>query len=138
MKKQSYHIHNSFRFLRETPDFLKYGKVNWSCDSPYLYFSISPQGYFLPCVDLKGTNSMLDDDFVDVFYSKKFQDSIRDAVEKCPGCFYACYPEISYFCRDLITFVERIKQGYRIFNTTRITVSYQDSLSLIEQIRKEE
>jgi len=138
MKRKGYHIHNSFRFLRESPNFLKYGKVDWPCDSPHLYFSVSPQGYFLPCVDLKGTKSMLDDDFVDVFYSKRFQDDVKGTVKKCSGCFYACYPEISYFCRDFKTTLERIRQGYKISKTTRRPVSYEDCLGMIDKIRREE
>lgn len=137
MKKAGYHIHNSFRFLRESSTFLKYGKVHWSCDSPYLYFSISPGGYFLPCVDLKGTKSMLDDDFIEVFYSKSFQENIRDTVKKCPGCFYACYPEVTYFCRDFKTTLERFWQGYKISRIVRKPVCYEDSLKLIEEIKKE-
>lgn len=137
MKKSGFHIHNSFKFLRESPNFLKYGRVNWSCDSPYLYFSISPQGYFLPCVDLKGTKSMLDDDFIDIFYSESFQADIRNMIKKCPGCFYACYPEVSYFCRDFKTTLERFWQGYQILRTTRRPINYEESLELIEKIKKE-
>lgn len=135
MKKNNYHIHNSFRFLKESPNFLKYGKVNWPCDSPYLYFSISPGGHFLPCVDMPGTKSMLDDDFLGTFYSKSFQNAIRESVEKCPGCFYACYPEISYFCRDFRTMVERFWQWLRIASFIRQPVSYQELHRLIEKIK---
>lgn len=138
MKKAGFHIHNSFRFLSESPNFLQYGKVNWTCDSPYLYFSISPGGYFLPCVDLKGTKSMLDDDFIEVFYSKSFQEDIRKTVKDCPGCFYACYPEITYFCRDFKTTVERFWQAYQISRTLRRPISYDGCIRLIEKIRYED
>jgi len=135
MKRQGYNVHNSTRFLKLSPVFLKYGRVNWACDSPFLYFSISPQGYFLPCVDLKGQKSMLDDDFLEVFSSAEFRQSVRQAVTTCPGCFYACYPEVSFFCRNPLTTLERIIQGYRISRTVRIPVSYEDSLELVEKIK---
>ena len=122
--------------LKESPNFLKYGRVNWSCDSPYLYFSISPEGFFLPCVDLKGIKSMLDDDFVEVFHSRSFRDDIKNMVKRCPGCFYACYPEITYFCRDFKTTLERLWQGYKISHTIRKPISYEDSLKLIEKIQE--
>lgn len=137
MKKQGYLVHNSFRFLKESPTFLKYGQVKWPCDSPHLYFSISPGGYFLPCVDLQADKSMLDDDFVEVFRSKEFKRKIRNMVKGCAGCFYACYPEITYFCRDVRTFFERVYQGWGISRKTRAPVSYEDSLGLIEKIKRE-
>lgn len=137
MKKKGFHVHNSLRFLKESPKFLKYGRVKWRCDSPDLYFSVSPQGYFLPCVDLKGEKSMLDDDFIEVFYSRPFQDSVKEAVKNCPGCFYACYPEVSYFCRDPKTTLERLWQWAGISRSVRQPVSYQDSLRLVEEIRRE-
>lgn len=137
MKKNGYQIINSYKFLRNSPKFLKYGKVQWSCDSPDLYFSISPQGIFLPCVDLKGEKSMLDDDFLDVFNSQSFRDQIRRKVKSCAGCFYACYPEVSYFCRDIKTFCERILEGTKISLRQRKPVSYEESLRLIQDFRKE-
>lgn len=136
MKKTGFHVHNSFRFLKESPGFLKYGQAHWRCDSPGLYFAVSPAGYFLPCVDLKGQKSMLDEDFMEVFYSQAFQESIKEAVSSCPGCFYACYPEISYFCRDPKTTLERLWQGLKISRTVRNPVSYDNSLRLIERIRE--
>ena len=136
MKKQGYNVHNSTRFLKLSPVFLKYGRVNWACDSPFLYFSISPQGYFLPCVDLKGQKSMLDDDFLEVFGSAEFRKNVRQAVTSCPGCFYACYPEVSFFCRNPLTTVERIIQGYRISRVVRKPVSYEESLELVKKIKR--
>lgn len=137
MKKQGYFVQNSFRFLKESRAFLKYGRVKWPCDSPYLYFSISPGGYFLPCVDLQADKSMLDDDFIEVFRSKEFKRKVRSMVEKCAGCFYACYPEITYFCRDFKTFFERTCQGWVMSRRTRVPVDYEDSLKLAERINQE-
>lgn len=135
MKKKGYHVHNSFRFLKESQDFLKYGRTTWRCDSPDLYFSISPQGYFLPCVDLKGDKSMLSDDFIEAFGLSSFKEKIRHAVTNCPGCFYACYPEVSYFCRDPKTTLERLWQGARIARTIRRPVGYEESLQLAREIK---
>ncbi|MFQ5956221.1 MAG: radical SAM protein [Candidatus Brocadiales bacterium] len=135
MRKQGYHVFHSYQFLEESPNFLKYGRTNWSCDSPYLYFSISPSGIFLPCVDLPGSKSMLDSDFVDSYYSEGFQKNIRDAVKNCEGCYRACYPEVSYFCRDMGTFIERIFQGFKVSQTSCKPIRYEEALRLIEDIR---
>lgn len=136
MKRQGYLVHNSFRFLKSSPEFLKGKRIDWPCDSPDLYFSISPSGNFLPCVDQKGDKSMLDSDFIETFRSGAFRKSIRDAVKKCPGCFYACYPEISYFCRNPLTTLERAWQGAKIASYCRKPLSYAESLELAKKIRE--
>lgn len=135
MKKQGYNVHNSTKFLKACPDFLKYNKINWKCDSPNLFFSISPQGNFLPCVDIPGEVSMLDDNFINIFKSKTFLKSIRDKVNKCPGCMYACYPEVSYLCKNPLVLFERTFQGIKISRKVRKPVSYEKSLEVIKQIR---
>lgn len=137
MKKQGYNVHNSAKFLKESPDFLKYNKINWKCDSPNLYFSISPEGLFLPCVDIPYSKSMLDEDFVKTYHSKEFRKKITELVKKCPGCMYACYPEITYLCRDPSIFIERIFQGLKISRKKRTPISYEGSLEIIKKIRKE-
>lgn len=135
MKNNGYNIYNSYKFLRNSPDFLKGKKIDWHCDSPYLYFSISPSGKFLPCVDINTSIPMLNDDFPDLYNSEGFKFQIKEMVKKCPGCFYACYPEISYFCRDFRTTLERFWLGCKISCSIRRPISYNDSLKLIEKIR---
>jgi len=107
MKKKGYNIYNSKRFLQETPEFLKHGKTSWRCESPDLYFSISPSGTFLPCVDLNGRRSMLDPDFLSSWKTKSFRDEIKEQVLNCKGCMYACYPEFSYIFYDKTHFIKR-------------------------------
>lgn len=137
MKKLGYNVHNTYKFLEESVEFLKYKKIYWECDSPYLYFSISPQGYFLPCLDLSGAKSMLDSDFIQVYKSKEFQQKIRKQVKSCPGCMYACYPEISYFCKNPLVLLERTFQGFKISNKKRRIYSYEEMLKITGGIRNE-
>ena len=110
MKKQGYLIYNSSRFLRETPDYLKYKKIQWKCDSPDLYFAISPSGNFLPCVDLNSNINILDQDFLKNYLQGIPQNQIRKKVDGCEGCMYACWPEFTYLMRDWYTLMEQIKQ----------------------------
>ncbi len=107
LKRNGYNIYNSEKFLSETPEFLKTGKITWKCESPGLYFSISPSGCFLPCVDLKGRHSMLDRDFLSLWQSRAFKDEIRKQVLNCKGCMYACYPEFSYMLYSKKQFISR-------------------------------
>lgn len=137
MKKSGYNIHNTYKFLKGSAEFLKYKKIYWVCDSPYLYFSISPQGYFLPCVDLPGNKSMLDSDFIKFYKSKEFQQKIRQQVKSCPGCMYACYPEISYLCKNPLILLERTWQGFKISRKKRDIYSYKEMLKIGEETRNE-
>jgi len=135
MKKNNYNIYNSYRFLRNTPQFLKGNRINWRCDSPYLYFAISPSGNFLPCVDIKTSISMLDDNFVNLYNSSAFRSRIRERVENCKGCFYACWPEITFFCRDLLVLAERVIFGMKAALKNRTAVTYEGCLEIIKAIK---
>lgn len=125
MKKKGYHVYNTYRFLRETPDFLKYSRVHWKCDSPFLYFSISPSGKFLPCLDIDSNINLLEKDFLERFKSGEVARQLRKDVAKCKGCMYACYSEVTYFCRDWSVFSERIVQGLKITRFRRKQLSYE-------------
>ena len=137
MKKRGYLIQNSSRFLRESPDFIKYKKTYWRCDSPYLYFSISPAGNFLPCVDINTTETMLDGDFLKRYRSREFIQKMEQLVRDCSGCMYACWPEVSYFCRDISVFSERVIQGLKMGSFERKVVSYDEMIVMAEKTRKE-
>ncbi len=135
MKRRGYHIYNSYRFLRESPDFLKYKKVRWRCDSPRLYFSISPEGRFLPCVDIKTDKSMLAGDFTMRYHSPEFIHEMEEIVKSCPGCMYACWPEITYLCRDPFVFTERMIQGIRVNLKKRRPMSMKEIEELAQELR---
>lgn len=136
MKRKGFRIYNSYRFLSESIEFLKNNRVSWHCRSPFLYFSISPGGNFLPCVDIPTSVSMLNNNFVELFHSKEFISSIRERVRRCSGCMYACYPEISYFCHDASVFLERAIEGIKIFGSKRRAFSYEELVGIIEEIKR--
>jgi len=136
MKKDGFNIFNSRLFLEKSPSFLKGQRVKWHCDSPNLYFAISPSGKFLPCVDLKTSISMLDDNFVKVYRSKEFKTRIQQMVNSCPGCFYACWPEMSFLCRNFSVLAERIILGMKTSFKKRKPVTYEDCIKIIDRIKK--
>lgn len=138
LKKRGYKIYNSLRFLKESPDFLKYKKIYWRCHSPYLYFSISPDGNFLPCVDIKMEEPMLGNrDFLKRYYSKEFKEKVRDAVKGCGGCMYGCWPEVSYLYDDFSVFILRILEGVKIQLSNRKAVDFHEILKLANEFRNE-
>jgi MoaA/NifB/PqqE/SkfB family radical SAM enzyme len=134
MKKQGYHVYNTKRFLRESPDYLKYGKVHWKCTSPDLYFSISPSGKYIPCVDMDSDFNMLSLDFMEKYRSGEVERELRKTVDKCSGCMYACYPEITYFCNDKQVFFERVLQGFRTGLFKRKSLNFQETLNLANEL----
>lgn len=135
MKKQGHLVYNSYRFLRETPDFLKHSKIHWKCDSPTLYFSISPEGRFLPCVDIRTDRSIFSPGFTDLYRSDEFVGEIRDMVRRCKGCMYACWPEITYLCRDPFVFSERMLMGLKAGRFERRPMTREEMLALAGEIR---
>lgn len=136
MKKEGYLVYNSTRFLKESPEFLKHRSIKWKCDSPALYFSISPEGNFLPCVDIKTTRSMLGEGFTEEYRSEKFRREIRAMVEKCPGCMYACWPEITYLCRDPRVFAERMLQGVKVGRFRRRPMTREEMVAAAGRLRE--
>lgn len=132
LKKKGRLVYNSDRFLKESPDFLKFGKTRWSCLSPDLYFAVSPGGNFLPCVDIGTSISMLDGDFVTTFRSPEFRAGIRGLVSRCPGCLYACWAEITYLCTDIGVLAERAVEGIRIAMRSRPVFDEQKEMRWIE------
>ncbi|MBI1911166.1 MAG: radical SAM protein [Deltaproteobacteria bacterium] len=138
MKKNGYLVYNSNRFLRESPDFLKFRKIYWKCDSPTLYFSISPEGRFLPCVDIKTDKSIFSSNFIQQYKSAEFIKEMRDIVTKCPGCMYACWPEVTYLCRDPFVFTERMLQGFKISRFQRKPMTQEEMLRAAQELRTSE
>lgn len=136
MKKDGVRIYNSYRFLRESREFLSTGRVSWDCLSPDLYYSISPQGHFLPCVDIPTGISMLEDGFLERYRSGEIPARIREMARSCSGCMYACYPEIVYLCRDPGTFFERVKFALRSGRARRDKPGYRELLAAAGRFRQ--
>ena len=130
MKRRGARIQNSLRFLRESPHFLKYGHTQWRCDSPRLFFSISPSGSFLPCVDIAYERPMLGDTFLRDWRNGEIAREIAPLVQKCPGCMYACWPEVTYACSDPMTFLGRGVQALRLRGDRRPELSARDLFHL--------
>jgi MoaA/NifB/PqqE/SkfB family radical SAM enzyme len=114
LKRKGFRVYNSDRFLAACIPFLTTGRVDWTCDSPLLYFSISSSGKLLPCVDLPGRHSLLDDDFLQAWRSGAIVRELQAEVARCPGCMYACYPELSYLLHSKAMFIRRALDFVRL------------------------
>ncbi|MCK4336104.1 MAG: radical SAM protein [Candidatus Aenigmarchaeota archaeon] len=134
MKKKGFAVYNSMKFLKESPNFIKYSVCRWKCYSPYLYFSISPGGLFSPCIDLRTNISVLGDNFLLYYRSKEFGKRILRDVKRCEGCMYGCWPEITYLCEDIRVLMERIREGIKIIGRRRRGFDYNSIIKIIDSI----
>lgn len=138
MKSRGVRVQNSVRFLRECPEFLVHGRTQWTCTSPRLFFSISPGGGFLPCVDVPYQRTMLDEPFLADYRSGRLAQEIAPLVAQCPGCMYACWPEVTYACSHFRTLVERGVQAARVRRDERPQMSAEDMLALASRLREQQ
>lgn len=114
LKNKGYPVFGSRRFLRESAEFLKTGKTSWRCPIPDLFFEVAPDGRYSPCSEFTTLYSVLNPDFVEQYSSPQFKKEIRKYAQACPGCMYACWPEVTYMCTSPRVFLERIGEFFRL------------------------
>jgi len=142
MKRKGFNLFDSETYLKSSLYFIKNGTPLWRkqsiCDSPNLYFAILPNGDFSVCCDKRIINkvSLIDDHFPETFFDKSFRESIFEIKSKCIGCQYGSYPEMSLMVRDLRTFIERIILARKVEKKPTLSYSYEEILSIIDEIKK--
>jgi len=115
--KKDYNLYDSDEYLDDVERFLLNKPVDWRkknndiCDSPNLYFAISPSGTLKTCCDYEATKNIFvyGDDFPDLYHSGKIQEIVYPITKSCNGCMYGSYPEITITARYVKAFFERIK-----------------------------
>ena len=115
--KKDYNLYDSDEYLDDVEKFLLNKPVDWRkknndiCDSPNLYFAISPSGSLKTCCDYEATENIFvyGDDFPDLYHSGKIQEIVFPITKSCNGCMYGSYPEITITARYVKAFFERIK-----------------------------
>lgn len=95
LKKQGYKILPSSKFLKQSLDFIKTNNKKWKCGAGQLYFSIFPDGQFAPCDELLSELNILDKNFIEKYKSKEFRKYLHLTQNKCEGCFYGCWKQVS-------------------------------------------
>lgn len=142
MKRRGFNLFDSETYLKSSLYFIKNGTPLWRkqsiCDSPNLYFAILPNGDFSVCCDKRIINkvSLIDDHFSETFFDKSFRESIFEIKSECIGCQYGSYPEMSLMVRDLRTFIERIILARKVEKKPTLSYSYEEILSIIDEIKK--
>ena len=140
-RRQNGSIFDSKAYLESIVPFIETNSPSWRynniCDSPNLYFAIRPDGSFAPCCDhdLPQKVYVYDDDFVSIYNSKEFHNSVIKITEKCTGCNFGSYPEMTLTARNFMTFVERVSLELRPSKISGRKYSDEELFSLIEAIR---
>ena len=135
--KKDYNLYDSDEYLDDVEKFLLNKPVDWRkknndiCDSPNLYFAISPSGSLKTCCDYEATKNIFvyGDDFPDLYHSGKIQEIVFPITKSCNGCMYGSYPEITITARYVKAFFERIK--YFNYKPPKIKKLSNEQLQLI-------
>jgi MoaA/NifB/PqqE/SkfB family radical SAM enzyme len=135
--KKDYNLYDSDEYLEDVEKFLLNKPVDWRkknndiCDSPNLYFAISPSGSLKTCCDYEATKNIFvyRDDFPDLYHSGKIQEIVYPITKSCNGCMYGSYPEITITARYVKAFFERIK--YFNYKPPKIKKLSNEQLQLI-------
>jgi len=135
--KKDYNLYDSDEYLDDVEKFLLNKPVDWRkknndiCDSPNLYFAISPSGSLKTCCDYEATKNIFvyGDDFPDLYHSGKIQEIVYPITKSCNGCMYGSYPEITITARYVKAFFERIK--YFNYKPPKIKKLSNEQLQLI-------
>ena len=135
--KKDYNLYDSNEYLDDVEKFLLNKPVDWRkknndiCDSPNLYFAISPSGTLKTCCDYEATKNIFvyGDDFPDLYHSGKIQEIVYPITKSCNGCMYGSYPEITITARYVKAFFERIK--YFNYKPPKIKKLSNEQLQLI-------
>lgn len=135
--KKDYNLYDSDEYLDDVEKFLLNKPVDWRkknndiCDSPNLYFAISPSGTLKTCCDYEATKNIFvyGDDFPDLYHSGKIQEIVYPITKSCNGCMYGSYPEITITARYIKAFFERIK--YFNYKPPKIKKLSNEQLQLI-------
>lgn len=140
-KKNGDNLFDSRKYLNSIVDFTKNNHPSWrkneQCDSPHMYFVIRPDGSFAPCCDqdIEKKIYVYDDGFPKLYKSKEFKKSVYDITQKCPGCNFGSYPEMTLLSRDLSTFLERCRLELRGNKHKMTAYTDEELFSIIEEIK---
>jgi AdoMet-dependent heme synthase len=113
LKRAGAPIANSSRFLRDSLDFLKTGRCNWSCDAGGLYFSVSPRGDISVCHRFPPVARFDTHELAARLTSPEVRRLAAEEARACPGCMRPCWAEITHAARDWPTAWETARLWFR-------------------------
>jgi MoaA/NifB/PqqE/SkfB family radical SAM enzyme len=115
MKRRGQLLYDSDEYLEDVYRFVTGAPVQWRrrnqnvCDSPSLYFAISPNGNVKACCDFELDEAFPTHhpDFPTWYRDGRIHREVSRYTRPCEGCMYGSYPEISVSLRYLKPLWER-------------------------------
>jgi MoaA/NifB/PqqE/SkfB family radical SAM enzyme len=115
MRRDGYLLYDSDEYLDDVYRFITGAPLHWRrrnhdvCDSPNLYFAISPNGNVKACVDFELDQAFptYHPDFPKWYRDGRIHREVYRYTRPCEGCMYGSYPEISVSLRYLKPLWER-------------------------------
>lgn len=117
MKQDGFNLYDSDEYLDDIYRYVTGDPIRWrrrnsqSCDSPNLYFAIQPNGDMSVCCDYRLSHrvSVFADDFPDLYRNRIMFPEAKSITERCSGCMYGSFPEISISARFFKPMLQRSK-----------------------------
>ncbi len=145
LKRQGYHLYDASEYLQNTRRFIRGESITWRrrnagrCDSPELYFAIRPNGDMQPCCDhvLRQSYPVWHENFPDWYQHKTVHRDIHPMTQRCPGCMYGSYPEISITAHYPLTTWERLGVFRRTRHSKPWPLTLDQLIELAENINRQ-
>ncbi|OGW83269.1 MAG: hypothetical protein A2987_05850 [Omnitrophica bacterium RIFCSPLOWO2_01_FULL_45_10] len=140
-KKEGYLLFDSDEYLDSISSFITTGSPSWRqkeiCDSPNFYFAIMPDGRFAPCCDLRFDEEiyLYDDHFPKIYKSKEFRNRVKVITEKCPGCNFGSFPEMTLSARSFSAIRERASVYFKAKTNGIKSYSAEELFDMISNIK---
>ncbi len=102
------YLNDIFRFVSNQP--IQWRRRNGGvCDSPYLYFIVQPNGDMAVCCDYRfpESYSIQSPDFPALYRSRRLREQAAAITNKCEGCMYGSFPEITVTSRFFMPMIRR-------------------------------
>ncbi len=115
MRDSGYNVYDSDPYLADMRRLIRGERVKWrdrnngTCDSPNLYFAITPNGNMAVCCDwrMESEISVAADDFPERYFSNQTYEEAQAIASTCPGCLFGSFPEITISSRFLQPMLKR-------------------------------
>ena len=117
LRHAGYNLYDSDEYLDDIYRFICGEPVQWRrrnggvCDAPNLYFAIQPNGDMAVCCDYRLPQSypVYADDFPERYRDRTLRRQARHIAERCTGCMYGSFPEITISSRFFVPMLARAK-----------------------------
>jgi len=124
LRDKGYLLYDSDQYLNDIKQFIRNKPTSWRekhngvCDSPNLYFAVLPNGDFAPCCDWRMPHSYptYAKNFPTVYKNRALREETYGITNRCSGCMYGSYPEITISMR----YIRATMQRFKTFVTTQV------------------